>query len=176
MEDCERMYVATDVANLWRSCRDEFGALARVDFQILSEMMRGLRYPNQISQQLVAYIVTDPKQGHHSMSQVLRSFGYQIRERFLRHHKGMKKPTRSDWDVGITVDAIDRLNDYDTFVLCSGDGDFVYLLEYLKVRGKRVVVLTFEKSTALSLYETADELHILKGSILYQESQLVKTT
>jgi uncharacterized LabA/DUF88 family protein len=42
-------------------------------------------------------------------------------------------------------------------VLCSGDGDFVPLVEYLKNQGKRVEVIAFERTTSSKLKEVADE-------------------
>lgn len=163
----DRYYVAVDVANVWKSCRLQYGDQARLDFQVLSAMVPALKHPSKINQRLVAYSITNPKQRHHSFSQVLRSFGYHVRERFLRYEKGLDKPTRSDWDVGITIDAIDQLDSYDTFVLVSGDGDFSQLLEYLKSKDKQTMVITFEKATARSLYEAADELHLLKEDVVY---------
>lgn len=169
MSEPERIFVAVDVANLWKSCRQQFGDAARVDFQVLSEFVPAMRHPSAVKQRLTAYLSTNPKQKHHVLSQVLRSFGYGIRERFMRYDKTSGKPTRTDWDVGITIDAIDQLTDYDTFVLVSGDGDFGMLLEYLKGKGKKTIVLTFEHSASRSLYEIADELHIFKDNIVFVE-------
>lgn len=169
MADQERVFLACDVSNLWKACREEFGDKARVDFQVLSAMVSALRHPQPIQQHLVAYLVTNPKQKHHALANVLHTFGYKVRERFLRYEKGLAKPTRTDWDVGITIDALDRISAYDTFVLVSGDGDFSILLEYLKTRGKRTVVFTFERSTSKSLYESADELHTFTKSIVFND-------
>lgn len=166
--------MATDVSNLWKSCREEFGLDARVDFRILGDYYTTLRHPEIVVAQLFAYIVTNPTQKHQALSQVLHSFGYMIRERFLRHEKGMIKPLHTDWDVGITIDAIDLIDTYDTFVLASGDGDFVMLLDYLKARGKKTVVLSFERATAKSLYDHADELYTFKDSIVFKSTHAKK--
>ncbi|MCX6720966.1 MAG: NYN domain-containing protein, partial [Candidatus Staskawiczbacteria bacterium] len=40
---------------------------------------------------------------------------------------------------------------------CSGDGDFIALVEYLKNMGKRVEVVAFGRSTSGKLKESADE-------------------
>lgn len=49
---------------------------------------------------------------------------------------------KADFDVEISVDAVDWIDKYNTFVLFSGDSDFVYLTEYLKRFGKTVIVLS----------------------------------
>ncbi|HDH99216.1 MAG TPA: NYN domain-containing protein, partial [bacterium] len=64
---------------------------------------------------------------------------------------------KADWDVGITVDAIRISSSVDTIVLCSGDGDFLQLVEYLKNQGKRVEVIAFGRSTSSKLKESADQ-------------------
>lgn len=163
----ERVFVACDVANMWKSCREQFGQKARVDFQVLKEIVPAIRDKTPVWQTLCAYIVTSPRGDHHNFEAVLKSLGYCVRERCMRFAKGDDGPLRSDWDVGITIDAIDKIDTYDTFVLVSGDGDFSYLLEYLKGKGKTTVVLTFEQNTSRLLYDSADELHFLTSRILY---------
>jgi len=48
---------------------------------------------------------------------------------------------KSNFDVEISVDAIKMLEHYDTFCVFSGDADFVYLNNFLKKKGKKVVVI-----------------------------------
>ena len=61
-------------------------------------------------------------------------------------------------DVNMTISMLrlaDR-NAYDQAILCSGDGDFAYLVEYLRdALGKRVVVLGWAAGVALPLREAA---------------------
>lgn len=172
MEEIERIYTAVDVANLWKSCREEFGPDARVDFSVLSRMVPALRTESSsVQQRLVAYVVTNPRQRHQEFAKVLQVFGYEFVERFLRYEKGLLKPMHTDWDVGITIDALDRIDSYDTFALISGDGDFGLLLDYLKTRGKKTIVLAFKKSTSRLLYNSADELHIFDKNIVFIPTQ-----
>jgi uncharacterized LabA/DUF88 family protein len=169
-QEPERIFAAFDVSNIWKACAQEFGPAARVDWQTLCETMRGKRYPAPVRQRATAYIVTDPRQKHHALAESLRYFGYNVRERYMAFHKGMKKPLHTDWDVGITIDAMAHIDNYDTFVLVSGDGDFGLLLEHLKAQGKKTVVLTFATAASKILYEVADELHIMhKESVIYSE-------
>jgi uncharacterized LabA/DUF88 family protein len=48
---------------------------------------------------------------------------------------------KCDFDVEITLTALRRIDDYDTVMLWSGDGDFDALVRYLHKRGKRVIVV-----------------------------------
>ncbi|OGZ41181.1 MAG: hypothetical protein A3B04_02305, partial [Candidatus Portnoybacteria bacterium RIFCSPLOWO2_02_FULL_39_11] len=68
---------------------------------------------------------------------------------------GMKK---GDWDVGLAIDAIKMGPKLDAIVLVTGDGDFVPLIEFLKVNfGCQVEVIAFGRSTSGLLKDAADD-------------------
>jgi len=48
---------------------------------------------------------------------------------------------KCNFDVEISVDAIKMLEHYDTFCLFSGDADFVYLNNFLKKKGKKIIIV-----------------------------------
>jgi uncharacterized LabA/DUF88 family protein len=48
---------------------------------------------------------------------------------------------KCNFDVEISVDAIKTLKHYDTICLLSSDADFVYLLRFLKQKGKKVILI-----------------------------------
>ena len=129
-------------------------------------MVPALANPQKVKQQLIAYLVSNPRDNHHAFSQSLRGYGFKLRERFLAYNK--YHSIRTNWDVGITIDAIHNLDDYDTFVLMSGDGDFSQLLEYLKQYGKKTVVMSFGTSTSNDLRRTADAVIPLTESVTYR--------
>lgn len=49
---------------------------------------------------------------------------------------------KADFDVEISTDAVSWAKNYETFILFSGDSDFVYLVEYLKKLRKTIIVLS----------------------------------
>lgn len=51
------------------------------------------------------------------------------------------KIRKCNFDVEISVDAIKKLEKYDTFCLFSGDADFVYLNNFLRKRGKKIILI-----------------------------------
>lgn len=48
---------------------------------------------------------------------------------------------KCNFDVEISVDAIKTLQHYDTICLLSSDADFLYLLRFLKQKGKKVILI-----------------------------------
>jgi uncharacterized LabA/DUF88 family protein len=166
----ERVYVACDVSNLWHACRKEFGGRKRLDFSALSKYVPSLRHPSPVTQELVAYIVSHTKTNVTSFAAALQSFGYRVRQRHMSYVKAAKtlaKPFRTDWDIGITIDAIDKIDDYDTFVIISGDGDFGQLIDYLRHRRKNTIVMSFQSALSMGLYNHAHEVIVLDESVTF---------
>jgi uncharacterized LabA/DUF88 family protein len=63
---------------------------------------------------------------------------------------------KCNFDVEITMDMITKVENYDTAVLFSGDSDFSGLLEYLKNRSKKVIVVSTRKRMSKELQKVAD--------------------
>jgi uncharacterized LabA/DUF88 family protein len=60
---------------------------------------------------------------------------------------GLKKPVyrrKCDFDVEITRDALNEIDNYDTLLLFSGDGDYFALTEDLIKKGKKVILVFAE--------------------------------
>jgi len=65
---------------------------------------------------------------------------------------------KGDWDIGLAVDAIKAMNKVDAIVIASGDGDFIPLVEYLKISGGcQVEVISFGRSSSSKLIEATDD-------------------
>ncbi len=90
----------------------------------------------------------------------LEIIGYTIRHKKVKfvhdktdgehggHHKG-------NVDVDLTIDAVHFKDQYDSFVLLSGDSDFESLLKYLKAYKKRCVVLSTKNHVSIELVRQA---------------------
>ena len=93
-----------------------------------------------------------------AFQEVLRNIGFEVKLKpYINRSDGSSK---GDWDVGITIDVMDTINDtnkkIDMIVLLSGDGDFDLLLE--RVSRNNIVTLVYgvKNLTAASLIGTAD--------------------
>lgn len=82
---------------------------------------------------------------------------------------------KANFDVEISVDAVNWMWNYDTFVLFSGDSDFVYLVNFLKKQGKTIVVLARRGHVAYELRTSKDvdfyqDIWKIKGEFLRKSS------
>ena len=145
----QRVEVLIDVQNLYHSAKNLYQA--KVNFgEILKTAVSGRKFIRAF-----AYVVRTKTGEEKPFFEALTKLGIETRVRDLQEfYGGMKK---ADWDVGIVIDAIRTASSLDVIILCSGDGDFIPLVEYLKNQGKRVEILAFGKTTSSKLKEVTDE-------------------
>lgn len=145
----QRIGVLIDVQNLYHSAKNLYKA--KVNFgEVLKTAVSGRKLIRAF-----AYVVRTKTGEERAFFGALTKLGIETRVRDLQEfYGGMKK---ADWDVGIVIDAIRTAPGLDVIVLCSGDGDFIPLVEYLKNQGKRIEIIAFAKTTSSKLKEIADE-------------------
>jgi uncharacterized LabA/DUF88 family protein len=145
----QRVEVLIDVQNLYYSARNLHQA--KVNFkEVLKKSIAGRKFIRAF-----AYVVRTKTGEEKAFFEALTKLSIETKVRDLQEFYGGSK--KADWDVGIVIDAIRTAPGVDVVVLCSGDGDFIPLVEYLKNQGKRVEVVAFGRTTSSILKEVADE-------------------
>lgn len=145
----QRIAVFIDTQNLYHSAKNLYQA--RVNFNaILKDAVAGRTLVRAI-----AYMVTTEAGDEKHFMEAMAKMGIEVKTKELQIFAGGQK--KADWDVGLAVDAVKAAHRVDSVVIVSGDGDFVPLVEYLKVSaGNQVEVMAFGKSTSGKLKEIAD--------------------
>lgn len=155
----QRVEVLIDVQNLYHSAKNLYRA--KVNFQeVLKQAVAGRKFIRAFG-----YVVRTKTGEERPFFEALTKLGIETRVRDLQEFYGGAK--KADWDVGIVIDAIRTAGGLDVIVLCSGDGDFISLVEYLKNQGKRVEIMAFGRTTSSKLKEVADEFIDLDESEKY---------
>lgn len=144
----QRVGVFIDVQNLYYSARAMYQS--RVNFnEILKEAVGGRRLIRAI-----AYVVQADMPEEQSFFDALTKAGFEVKKKELQTFAGGHQ--KGDWDVGIAMDIVKLMPKLDVVVLCSGDGDFAPLLEYLQMSGQLTETLAFGKSTSSKIKELTD--------------------
>ena len=167
----KRYQVAVDIQNLWYSCRYTHGPNFRVDYKKLLDYVADIAEEEGASVNCTAYMIASPNHDQTNFVNTLRMLGFNIKKRNLHFDPDRRHAQNTNWDVGITADALFHKESYDAFVLVSGDGDFIYLLDPLKDLGKEVVVVSFEKSLNKAVSQVADEVFFLDGDVVYDPKE-----
>ncbi len=146
----QRVGIFIDTQNLYHSAKNLYHA--RVNFgAIMKEAIAGRSLIRAI-----AYVITTESGEEKNFFEALGKLGIETKTKNLQIFMGGAK--KADWDVGLAVDAISLAPKLDTVIIASGDGDFIPLVEYLKInKGCQVEVISFGKSSSAKLKETADE-------------------
>lgn len=146
----QRVAVFIDTQNLYHSAKNLYHA--RVNFgNVLKDAVAGRRLVRAR-----AYVVTTESGDEKGFFEALTKLGIEPRTKDLQVFFGGAK--KADWDVGLAVDAISLAPKLDTVILATGDGDFVPLVEYLKLHnGCQVEVVSFGRSTSGRLKEAAED-------------------
>jgi len=145
----QRVGVFIDTQNLYHSAKNLYRA--NVNFgQVLKDTVAG-----RVLTRAIAYLITTEGGEEKGFFEALEKLGIETKSKPLQvFGSGAKK---ADWDVGLAIDAIKLAPKLDAVIICSGDGDFIPLVEYLKTHGCQVEVAAFGKSTSSKLLEVADD-------------------
>ncbi len=102
----------------------------------------------------IAYAIDRGDEKQRQFQNILRAIGFEVKLKpFIQRADGSAK---GDWDVGITLDAIEYGRTADRLVLVSGDGDFDLLLNRLYDNyGVATEVYGVPELTAYSLINAA---------------------
>ncbi len=146
----QRVGIFIDAQNLYHSAKNLYQA--RVNFgQVVKDVLAG-----RALIRAMAYVITTESGEEKNFFDALEKMGIETRTKDLQVFMGGAK--KADWDVGLAVDAIKMAPKLDTVILITGDGDFVPLVEYLKINeGCQVEVASFGQSSSQKLKESTDE-------------------
>lgn len=154
----QRIAVFIDVQNFYHSAKNLYKS--KVNFgEVLKTAVQGRKLIRAF-----AYVISTKTGEEKPFFEALTKLGIETRAKDLQEFFGGLK--KADWDVGLSIDAVKTAPGVDVISLVSGDGDFVPLVEYLKInQGKKVEVIAFGKSTSARLIESADEFLNLEDNV-----------
>ncbi|MBI2669897.1 MAG: NYN domain-containing protein [Candidatus Yanofskybacteria bacterium] len=145
----QRVGVFVDAQNMYHSARNLYKA--KLNFKKVLEMAVG----NRRLIRAFIYVIRTESGEEKAFVEALEKGGYEIKDKDLQIFPGGMK--KADWDVGMAMDAVILSDKIDVAVLVTGDGDFVPLVEYLRIsQGLKVEVISFGRSTSAKLKEAAD--------------------
>ncbi|PIT91128.1 hypothetical protein COU17_02090 [Candidatus Kaiserbacteria bacterium CG10_big_fil_rev_8_21_14_0_10_49_17] len=146
----QRVGIFIDTQNLYHSAKHLYKA--KVNFgAVLKDAVAG--------RQLIrakAYVVTTEGGEEQSFFEALNKLGIETKTKELQIFYGGAK--KADWDVGMAIDAVSMAGKLDAVILATGDGDFIPLVEYLRLsHGVQVEVISFGRSSSSKLREACDD-------------------
>ncbi|MEI6231775.1 MAG: NYN domain-containing protein [Planctomycetota bacterium] len=170
----QRLGIFVDVQNMFYSAK--LLHQSKVDYGKLLREITGSRHLIRA----IAYIVQKPDVNQSGFHEALNRFGYELKIKELKIRPdpdGRASTTaKGSWEIGLTIDAISLAPKLDCVTLVTGDGDYVPLVECLKMNGCRVEVVSFERSTAGELVKAADQYIPIQDSWIFKERKFESST
>ena len=133
----KRIGIFVDVSNLYYCVRNKYGK-RKLDYRKLYDYIKDLgditvanAYGAQMDSEAKPFI------------SALRAIGYLPKYKQLKVYDNNDQGRRfkANWDVGICIDIVTTLVNLDVIVLCSADGDFKPVVDYVMSQGKSVVII-----------------------------------
>src|SRR3989344_5219638 len=154
----QRVGVFVDTQNMYHSAKNLYHAKA--NFKNILEAAVGTRKLIRA----FAYLIKTETGEETAFIEALAKAGYENKIKDLQAFSGGAK--KADWDAGMAIDAVILADKIDVAVIVSGDGDFIPLVEYLKInKGLKVEAMSFGRSTSMKLKEAVDVFHDLETDV-----------
>ena len=157
----EKIVVLVDVQNIYYTTKQAYGC--NFDYNKFWSKATS----NRKVIKAIAYAIDRDDEKQRQFQNILRAIGFEVKLKpFIQRVDGSAK---GDWDVGITLDAIEYAKDADVVVLASGDGDFDLLVDKIRKDLNAIVeVYGVPKFTSTSLISSASKfVPINKDLLLY---------
>lgn len=161
----ENIVVLIDVQNLYHSSVYYGGS--KVSYKKLMEKITAGRNLLQAK----AYAAHKDGKSTKAFYKALDVLGIKVSSKYihLRKVENQANPVKVipvHFDVEISVDALCAPQETNTIVLCSGNGNFEYLVDQLMDEGMNVEVWSFKESTSERLIKKAKFVQIPKECLL----------
>ena len=155
----ETVSILVDVQNIYYTTKQTFGR--NFDYN----EFWALATKNRKVVNASAYAIDRGDEKQKQFQNILRAIGFEVKLKpFIQRADGSAK---GDWDVGITLDAMEYGQTSDTIILVTGDGDFDLLADRLRTKlNSSVEVYGVKKLTATSLIKSASLFIPIESKLL----------
>jgi uncharacterized LabA/DUF88 family protein len=158
----EKVTILVDAQNIYYTTKQAYGC--GFDYNVFWRRAAS----NREVVRAIAYSCERGDSKQRQFQNILRGIGFEVKLKpYIQRQDGSSK---CDWDVGITIDALESANDSNVLVLASGDGDFDLLVEKLKHdAGLAVEVYGVPRLTAASLVKASSKYVPIENELLLRK-------
>jgi len=151
--------ILVDVQNVYYTCRSAY----QRNFDYNAFWAKATE--NKQVVKAIAYAIDSGDEKQKQFQNILRAIGFEVKLKpYIQRSDGSAK---GDWDVGITLDAIEYAEQSDNVILVSGDGDFALLVDkMIKKYQCNVDVYGVPKLTAIGLVNSASKFYPIDAELL----------
>lgn len=158
----EKIVVLVDVQNVYYTTKQAYHC--NFDYNAFWKKVTA----NRQVVKAIAYAIDRGDEKQKQFQNILRAIGFDVKLKpFIQRADGTAK---GDWDVGITLDAMEYARHADTLILATGDGDFDLLLTRIYHDfGISTEIYGVAQYTALSLIHAATRFIPIEDDLLLKK-------
>jgi uncharacterized LabA/DUF88 family protein len=155
----QKVTILVDAQNIYYTTRQAYGR--NFDY---NAFWRQVTVDREV-EKAIAYSCDKGDEKQRQFQNILKAIGFEVKLKpYIQRSDGSAK---CDWDVGITLDAMEYGKESDIVVLVSGDGDFALLVEKLRTAYHNAVeVYGVPQLTASSLIKSASKYVPIESDLL----------
>lgn len=160
----EKIVVLVDVQNIYYTTKEAYDC--NFDY---NEFWKKATSNREVVK-AIAYAIDRGDEKQRQFQNILRAIGFEVKLKpFIQRSDGSVK---GDWDVGITLDAIEYAKDTDVILLATGDGDFDLLVDKIR-KNLNVIVEIYgvRQFTSTSLINSASKYIPIESGLLLEASR-----
>ncbi len=160
----EKIVVLVDVQNIYYTTKEAYDC--NFDYNEFWEQATS----NREVVKAIAYAIDRGDEKQRQFQNILRAIGFEVKLKpFIQRSDGSAK---GDWDVGITLDAIEYAKETDVVLLATGDGDFDLLVDKIrKDLNVTVEIYGVRQFTSTSLINSASRYIPIENGLLLEASR-----
>ncbi len=160
----EKIVVLVDVQNIYYTTKEAYDC--NFDYNEFWEKATS----NREVVKAIAYAIDRGDEKQRQFQNILRAIGFEVKLKpFIQRSDGSAK---GDWDVGITLDAIEYAKGTDVVLLATGDGDFGLLVDKIrKDLNVLVEIYGVRQFTSTSLINSASKYIPIENGLLLEASR-----
>jgi len=160
----KRTLVQIDAQNIFYAARPKG---LKLDYRMLKESLAKIYGENL---HIITYIVQTDGTSDGTMQALVHGLQeIKIDSRVKRTNVG--KPSDTNHDTNMIIEAVTSLEFFDTLVIFSGDGGFNDLFRYYQEKGKDCHVWSFRECMSPFLLENVNSVHILDKEKIFTTVQ-----
>jgi uncharacterized LabA/DUF88 family protein len=91
-----------------------------------------------------------------------KTISKKLAERLQKNFFGTVTPCYKSADISLAIQAVQLADKVDTIILCSGDSDYIPLIEHLKSRGIRVEIAATANGLSPFMARKADSVYMIE--------------
>ncbi|WP_321406179.1 NYN domain-containing protein [Tolumonas auensis] len=158
----ERVVVLVDVQNIYYTTKQAYNC--NFDYNAFWKKVTA----NRQVVKAIAYAIDRGDEKQRQFQNILRAIGFEVKLKPLIQR--VDGTAKGNWDIGITLDAMEYAKESDIVVLASGDGDFDLLINKIhKDYDAWVEVYGVPKYTSVALVNSASKFIPIDSELLLKK-------